>query len=153
MASTPEQLDTDLARYRGRLRPLRVRHDGATRVRRSPATCGPRARAGGAFGEGARSQGLDVIDLGLASTDLTYFASGHLDAPAAMFTASHNPAGYNGIKMCLRREAHRRGTGLREIKAPPRIRCLRVDTHRLDLVARPPGRLRSPRAVVRRRPS
>ena len=46
-------------------------------------------------------QGLDVVDLGLASTDLLYFAAGHLDAPGAMFTASHNPAQYNGIKMCL----------------------------------------------------
>ncbi|HLU41858.1 MAG TPA: phosphomannomutase/phosphoglucomutase [Microthrixaceae bacterium] len=54
-----------------------------------------------AFAQGVQSQGLDVVDLGLASTDLVYFASGHLDAPAAMFTASHNPAGYNGIKMCL----------------------------------------------------
>lgn len=47
------------------------------------------------------SQGVDVVDLGLASTDLVYFAAGHLDAPGAMFTASHNPAEYNGIKFCL----------------------------------------------------
>lgn len=52
----------------------------------------------GAFAEGVRSQGLDVIDLGLASTDLMYFASGSLNAAGAMFTASHNPAQYNGIK-------------------------------------------------------
>jgi len=54
-----------------------------------------------AFAEGVQRQGLDVVDLGLASTDLLYFASGHLDAPGVMFTASHNPAQYNGIKMCL----------------------------------------------------
>ena len=54
-----------------------------------------------AFAEGARSIGVEVIDLGLASTDFLYFAAGHLDAPGAMFTASHNPAQYNGIKMCL----------------------------------------------------
>ena len=54
-----------------------------------------------AFAEGARSVGVHVIDLGLASTDFLYFASGHLDAPGAMFTASHNPAQYNGIKLCL----------------------------------------------------
>ena len=54
-----------------------------------------------AFAEGVQRQGLDVVDLGLASTDLVYFAAGHLDAPGAMFTASHNPAQYNGIKMCL----------------------------------------------------
>jgi len=53
-----------------------------------------------AFIEGATLAGADVTDLGLASTDLVYFASGHFDAPAAMFTASHNPAQYNGIKLC-----------------------------------------------------
>ncbi len=53
-----------------------------------------------AFAEGVQSQGLDVIDLGLGSTDLLYFASGSLGAPGAMFTASHNPAQYNGIKFC-----------------------------------------------------
>jgi phosphomannomutase len=54
-----------------------------------------------AFSEGVTSQGVDVVDLGLASTDLLYFAAGRLDAPGAMFTASHNPAQYNGIKLCL----------------------------------------------------
>jgi phosphomannomutase len=54
-----------------------------------------------AFTEGVTEQGVDVVDLGLASTDLLYFASGKLDAPGAMFTASHNPAQYNGIKFCL----------------------------------------------------
>jgi phosphomannomutase len=53
-----------------------------------------------AFVEGATLGGADVIDVGLASTDLVYFAAGSLDAPAAMFTASHNPAQYNGIKLC-----------------------------------------------------
>lgn len=54
-----------------------------------------------AFALGVRDMGVEVIDLGLASTDFLYFATGHLDAPGAMFTASHNPAQYNGIKMCL----------------------------------------------------
>ncbi|MFA9566237.1 MAG: phosphomannomutase/phosphoglucomutase, partial [Acidimicrobiales bacterium] len=54
-----------------------------------------------AFAAGVRAQGLDTVELGLASTDLLYFASGSLGAPGAMFTASHNPAGYNGIKFCL----------------------------------------------------
>ncbi|NIK62105.1 phosphomannomutase/phosphoglucomutase [Kribbella shirazensis] len=53
-----------------------------------------------AFAEGVTSTGADVIDIGLASTDQLYFASGRLDLPGAMFTASHNPAKYNGIKMC-----------------------------------------------------
>ena len=51
-----------------------------------------------AFAAGARARGANVISIGLCSTDETYFASGSLDAPAAMFTASHNPATYNGIK-------------------------------------------------------
>jgi phosphomannomutase len=54
-----------------------------------------------AFADGVRSQGVDVVDLGMASTDLIYYAAGTLDAPGAMFTASHNPAQYNGIKLCL----------------------------------------------------
>ena len=54
-----------------------------------------------AFSRGVQSRGINVIDLGLASTDLVYFAAGVLNAPGAMFTASHNPAEYNGIKFCL----------------------------------------------------
>jgi phosphomannomutase len=59
---------------------------------------GPFSRA---FAEGATSQGADVVLAGLASTDMLYFAAGFLDMPGAMFTASHNPARYNGIKLCL----------------------------------------------------
>ena len=54
-----------------------------------------------AFSAGVTSQGLDVIRIGLASTDMLYFAAGKLNFPGAMFTASHNPAEYNGIKLCL----------------------------------------------------
>ncbi|GAA1461740.1 phosphomannomutase/phosphoglucomutase [Williamsia maris] len=53
-----------------------------------------------AFADGVCAQGLDVVLIGLASTDQLYFASGVLDQPGAMFTASHNPAAYNGIKLC-----------------------------------------------------
>ena len=53
-----------------------------------------------AFAAGVTGQGLDVVRIGLASTDQLYFASGFLDCPGAMFTASHNPAAYNGIKFC-----------------------------------------------------
>ena len=53
-----------------------------------------------AFGDGVAANGLDVVNIGLACTDMLYFASGALDAPGAMFTASHNPARYNGIKLC-----------------------------------------------------
>ena len=71
-----------------------------------------------AFAEGARSVGVAVTDLGLASTDLLYFAAGSLDAPGAMFTASHNPARYNGLKLCLAGAGPiGRDTGLSEIQA------------------------------------
>lgn len=53
-----------------------------------------------AFADGVTSQGFDAIRIGLASTDMAYFASGKLNLPGAMFTASHNPAEYNGIKLC-----------------------------------------------------
>ena len=71
-----------------------------------------------AFARGVMEQGIDVVLLGLASTDLLYFAAGRLDAPGAMFTASHNPAQYNGIKLCLS-GARPVGadTGLEEVKA------------------------------------
>jgi phosphomannomutase len=54
-----------------------------------------------ALTDGATSRGADVVDLGLASTDLLYFASGSLDRPGVMLTASHNPKEYNGLKFCL----------------------------------------------------
>ena len=70
-----------------------------------------------AFAEGVNSTGADVVDIGLASTDELYFASGRLALPGAMFTASHNPARYNGIKLC-RAEAAPVGadSGLRDIQ-------------------------------------
>jgi phosphomannomutase len=71
-----------------------------------------------AFAEGATLAGADVVELGLISTDLIYFASGKLDAPGAMFTASHNPAQYNGIKLCRPGAAPvGEDTGLSDIKA------------------------------------
>ena len=71
-----------------------------------------------AFAEGARAVGVDVIDLGMASTDFLYFAAGYLDAPGAMFTASHNPAQYNGIKLCLAgAKPIGTDTGLKDIEA------------------------------------
>jgi phosphomannomutase len=71
-----------------------------------------------AFAEGVMAQGLDVVRIGLASTDQLYFASGLLDCPGAMFTASHNPAAYNGIKLCRAgAKPVGRDTGLAQIAA------------------------------------
>ena len=93
-----ESLVTDVGAAFARL--LRDEGDGAERVavgydmrESSPALAA-------AFAAGVTSQGLDVVRIGLASTDQLYFASGLLDCPGAMFTASHNPAAYNGIKLC-----------------------------------------------------
>jgi phosphomannomutase len=70
-----------------------------------------------AFAEGALHRGASVVEAGLSSTDMLYFASGHLDLPGAMFTASHNPAKYNGIKMCRARAvAIGQDSGLTEIR-------------------------------------
>ncbi|MGE0820143.1 MAG: phosphomannomutase/phosphoglucomutase [Candidatus Nanopelagicales bacterium] len=70
-----------------------------------------------AFAEGVTSQGVDVLLIGLASTDQLYYAAGSLGLPGAMFTASHNPAQYNGIKLCrIGASPVGQDTGLREIK-------------------------------------
>ncbi|WP_017583235.1 phosphomannomutase/phosphoglucomutase [Nocardiopsis valliformis] len=71
-----------------------------------------------AFADGVTSRGVDVVFAGLGSTDLLYYGSGSLDLPGAMFTASHNPAEYNGIKMCRAGAAPISGeTGLDDIRA------------------------------------
>ncbi len=71
-----------------------------------------------AITEEATSVGVDIVDLGLASTDLVYFASGSLDLPAVMITASHNPKNYNGLKFCMPgARPVGEDTGLREIRA------------------------------------
>ncbi|HEX9123597.1 MAG TPA: phosphomannomutase/phosphoglucomutase [Actinomycetota bacterium] len=71
-----------------------------------------------AYREGASARGVDVVDLGLASTDLLYFASGSLDVPGTMLTASHNPPQWNGLKFCLAgAKPVGQDTGLAEIRA------------------------------------
>lgn len=81
-----------------------------------------------AFARGVTSVGVDVVDLGLCSTDELFFASGHFDAPGAQLTASHNPAQYNGIKLCLA-GARPVGvdTGLGEIRSAVTAGVPRVD--------------------------
>jgi phosphomannomutase len=95
----PDQLDADLARDIGAAF-VRVvgASGGAVVIGHDMRPSSPELVA--AFAEGATGQGADVVEIGLASTDQLYFASGHLDLPGAMFTASHNPARYNGIKLC-----------------------------------------------------
>jgi phosphomannomutase len=94
----PDQIDADVARAVGASF-ARFAGTPTVLVARDMRPSGPELVA--AFAEGATAAGADVVDLGLCSTDEMYFASGWLDAPGAMFTASHNPAQYNGIKLCL----------------------------------------------------
>ena len=94
----PDQIDERLARAVGSAFATFVGTPGIA-VARDMRPSG--AALAEAFAEGARAVGVEVTDLGLASTDFLYFAAGHLDTPGAMFTASHNPAQYNGIKLCL----------------------------------------------------
>jgi phosphomannomutase len=117
--TVPEQMDADLCRAIGAaFARFASETEQATRVLVGRDMRPTGAAFAGAFAEGVQSQGLDVVDLGLASTDLVYFASGRLGAPAAMFTASHNPANYNGIKFCLTgARAVGQSTGLDRIKA------------------------------------
>ena len=94
----PDQLNEDVARAVGSA--YGTFTGGPTiLMARDMRPSGPALSA--AFAEGVRAVGVAVTDLGLASTDFIYFATGYLDAPGAMFTASHNPAQYNGIKLCL----------------------------------------------------
>jgi phosphomannomutase len=110
----PDQLDMDVAEAIGAAF-ARVTGAAAVAVGRDMRPSSPDLAA--AFAAGVTSQGSDVIDIGLASTDQLYFASGSLDMPGAMFTASHNPARYNGIKLC-RAGARPVGqdTGLAEVR-------------------------------------
>jgi phosphomannomutase len=98
----PDQIDAAMCRAIGAaFARFAIAEDGATRIVLARDMRPSGVELSAAFAQGAIGQGVDVVDVGLASTDLLYFASGRLGAPGAMFTASHNPAQYNGIKMCL----------------------------------------------------
>ena len=99
--TVPDQLDDDLLERIGAAVGRFAADSGATRmlVAHDMRPTGP--VFADAFAHGAISQGIDVELLGLSSTDMLFFASGALDAPGAMLTASHNPAQYNGVKLCL----------------------------------------------------
>src|SRR5947209_14901478 len=110
----PDELDADTARLIGASFAVFAGADRllvAWDMRRSSI------ELGAAFIEGVIGQGTDIVELGLTSTDLIYFAAGRLDAPGAMFTASHNPAKYGGIKLCLAgARPVGQDTGLQDIK-------------------------------------
>ena len=113
--TVPDQLDAEMCRAIGR---AMARFAGVSHilVARDMRESGVELSA--AFADGVRAEGVDVTDLGMASTDFLYFASGHLNAPGAMFTASHNPAQYNGLKLCLSgARPIGRDTGLADIEA------------------------------------
>ena len=115
----PDDLDADLAARFGAAFARLWREEDSSVAR---VLCGRDMRASGeelsqAFMEQAARQGLDVLDLGVISTDMLYFASGWLDAPGVIFTASHNPAAYNGIKACRKGAVPiGMGTGLERVK-------------------------------------
>ena len=111
----PDDWDAGLAREIGAAF-ARITDGRAILIGRDCRLSSPELAA--ALAEGVVSQGSDVVDLGLASTDLLYFASGALDLPGVMLTASHNPKQYNGLKFC-QPGARPVGedTGLRDVRA------------------------------------
>jgi phosphomannomutase len=133
----PQQLDADAARALGA---AFARFAGAPRIITARDMRASGVELSAAFADGVTSQGVDVVDAGLGSTDLLYFAAGTLDVPGAMFTASHNPARYNGIKLCL--------SGARPVGQDSGLRQLREDAERyldegLPASDGPTGSLRS----------
>jgi len=111
----PDQLDPEVARALGAAF-VTITGVRALAAGRDMRPSGPELLA--AFADGATSQGADVVDIGLASTDMLYFASGQLGLAGAMFTASHNPARYNGIKLCLPgAQPVGQDTGLAEVRS------------------------------------
>ncbi len=129
----PDQLDEGVAEAVGAAFARVTGADTIVTMHDMRTSSGPLADA---FGRGVASQGADVVAGGLGSTDMLYYASGDLDVPGAMITASHNPSRYNGIKLC-RAGAKPVGiqTGLKEIK---------------DLAERPLPRALEPGTVTRR---
>jgi len=111
----PDQLDAELAREVGAAF-VELTGSDAVVVARDMRASSPALAA--AFAEGATGRGADVVDAGMGSTDYLYYASGALELPGAMFTASHNPAAYNGIKLCRAGAAPvGQDTGLGQIRA------------------------------------
>jgi phosphomannomutase len=113
--TVPDQLDAAMCQAIGR---AMARFAGAPEIVMARDMRASGVELSRAFSDGVRAEGVAVTDLGMGSTDFLYFAAGRLDAPGAMFTASHNPARYNGIKLCLSgARPIGRATGLAEIEA------------------------------------
>ncbi|MGH8899836.1 MAG: phosphomannomutase/phosphoglucomutase [Egibacteraceae bacterium] len=93
----PDELNHEVAESLGRAAAIELRGSAMIVGRDMRPSSEPLASA---FMRGVRGQGVDTIDIGLASTDLVYYASGKLGHPGAMWTASHNPSRYNGVKLC-----------------------------------------------------
>ena len=124
----PDQLDAQTARALGA---AFARFVGAPRIVTARDMRESGVELGAAFADGVTSQGVDVVEAGLGSTDLLYYAAGSMDLPGAMFTASHNPAKYNGIKMCL--------AGARPIGQDSGLVDIRDDAQRLLAEGIPAG--------------
>jgi phosphomannomutase len=130
--TVPDQLDATMCRAIGR---AMARFAGAPEILIARDMRESGVALSEAFSDGVRAEGVAVTDLGMASTDFLYFAAGRLDAPGAMFTASHNPARYNGMKLCLSgARPIGRDTGLAEIQAMAE-----------SLLDEPPGPASAPR--------
>ena len=91
------QLTNEVAHALGRAAAIELHGEGVVVGRDMRPSGGELADA---FMAGVRAEGVDTVDIGLASTDLLYYASGRLGLPGAMWTASHNPVEYNGLKLC-----------------------------------------------------
>jgi phosphomannomutase len=117
--TVPEQLDEELIeRIGAAFARFAADADGATEILVAHDMRPSSPIFAEALARGANAQGVDVVHLGLASTDLLFWAAGHYGAPGAMLTASHNPAGYNGVKLCLTgAKPVGEETGLSQIKA------------------------------------
>jgi len=128
----PDQLDAEVARAVGSaFSEVIALPEGASRIAIGHDMRASSPELAAAFAEGAVSRGLDVVLIGLCSTDGLYYASGALGVPGAMFTASHNPARYNGIKLCR--------AGARPVGEDSGLTQVRdVAQQALDLPAHPP---------------
>jgi len=141
----PEEWDEDVAEAIGRgfANLVRRREPDTTTVVVGRDMRPSGVSLGEALARGITAEGLNVVDLGLASTDLVYFASGHLSAPAVVLTASHNPAGYNGMKCCLSGAAPLGyDNGLNEVEVEVQAE-LGVATRDAEMPVRASGTVRS----------